>query len=188
MPPVAKCLIALGANQSSPAGPPCETLQAAVQAMVERGAQVLAQSAFYKTPCFPAGAGPDYVNAAVAVEWALSARGVLDVLHAIEAEMGRARSTRWASRPVDLDLIAVGDVVAPNEETHAQWRDLPLADQMTRTPEELILPHPRMQDRAFVLVPLMDVAPDWRHPLLNKTVRQLCNALLASDRQEVQPA
>lgn len=101
--------------------------------------------------------------------------------------MGRTRDTRWGMRTLDLDLIAIGDAVLPDEKTQDHWRFLPPDTQRIAAPDRLILPHPRMQDRAFVLVPLADVAPDWCHPRLNLTVAQMLAALPAQDRDEVVP-
>ncbi len=178
-------LIALGGNLPSSAGLPGETLRAALDALVAEGVELHAVSPFYATPCFPAGAGPDYVNAAAEIGVKGDARQVLDLLHRIEGRFGRERVQRWGRRTLDLDLIAQGQIVLPDRAGHAAWRDLPLDDQMTRTPDELVLPHPRLQDRAFVLIPLADIAPDWRHPVLGRTVREMVDALPAQVAADV---
>ncbi len=178
-------LIALGGNLPSGAGSPAETLRAALDALVAEGAELRAVSPFYATPCFPAGAGPDYVNAAAELRMAGDARQMLDLLHRVEEHFGRERVQRWGRRTLDLDLIAQGQTVLPDPAAHAAWRDLPPDEQMTRAPDELILPHPRVQDRAFVLIPLADIAPDWRHPVLGLTVRDMVRALPASAVAEV---
>lgn len=180
-------LIALGGNLPSSAGDPALTLRAAIDAMRAEGAQIDGVSGFYATPCFPAGAGPDYVNAAARIAVAGGPTEALALLHRVEAAFGRARDRRWGQRTLDLDLLAAGDTVLPDAPTHARWRDLPLEAQKTRAPDSLILPHPRLQDRAFVLVPLADVAPDWRHPLLGQSVVQMRDALDPVDLAGVVP-
>lgn len=180
-------LIAVGGNMPSEWGSPGETLRAALAALEREGAKLRATSRFYATPCFPAGAGPDYVNAAAEIGFRGDARRVLELLHRIEAEFGRERVQRWGRRTLDLDLIAHGRQVLPDLATHAAWRDLPADTQMARTPDELILPHPRVQDRAFVLVPLADIAPDWVHPVLGLSVRDMIGNLPAGAAAEVTP-
>ena len=175
----------LGSSQQSPA----ETLRLAMADLVASGLTLAACSRFYATPCFPAGAGPDYVNGAAAFEnpQGLAPAEVLALLHRIEATHGRQRSTRWAGRVLDLDLLAMGAEVLPDRKTYLYWRDLPPAAQAQATPPELILPHPRLADRAFVLVPLAEVAADWCHPVTGQTVAQMRDALPVSDLEAVRP-
>lgn len=178
-------LIAIGANTDSDRGAPAETIGAALRHLEAAGAAIEAVSAAYRTPAFPAGSGPDFVNAAAALRMAGSPEEVLALLHATEAAFGRRRVVRWGPRTLDLDLIAMGDLVLPDRATHSTWRALDAAAQQARVPDRLILPHPRMHERAFVLVPLADVAPDWRHPRVGKTVRQMLADLPAAARAQV---
>ncbi len=178
-------LVALGSNQASTFGGPAEMLGRAVAELDGGGLELVATSRFFETPCFPPGSGPDFVNAAVRLETRLPPKDVLSRLHEIERAHGRERAQRWAQRTLDLDLIAYGDSVLPDRATVQRWIDLPLAEQKSRAPDTLILPHPRLQDRAFVLIPLADVAPDWRHPVLGKTIREMADALPESDKKDI---
>lgn len=182
-------LIALGGNLPLDGAPPEATLRAAAGRLEALGLAGLRLSRLFRTPCFPAGAGPDYVNAAAAgpVPAGWDAARILSVLHAVEAEFGRARAQRWGMRTLDLDLLAVGGQVLPDAATQDGWRDLPPARQAREAPGQLILPHPRLQDRAFVLVPLADVAPRWVHPRLGLTVEQMLARLTPDDRREIVP-
>ncbi len=183
----AKALIALGGNLPSDAGSPRETMLAALREIAETVAPVIAVSRLFATPCFPPGAGPDFVNAACAVAAPMGPEALLAALHDVERRFGRVRRERWAERPLDLDLLAYGDLVLPDAATQAAWRAVPLERQKEEAPETLVLPHPRMQERGFVLIPLADVAPDWRHPLLGATVAEMCAALPVEERAAIRP-
>ena len=179
----------MGANLPLGDQSPTTTLRLACSALCDAGLSTLNFSKFYATPCFPAGAGPDYVNVAAAgpipVGW--DAARTLALLHLIEDNFGRKREQRWGMRTLDLDLVAFGATVLPDVATQTCWRNLDPVKQRTQTPNQLILPHPRLQDRAFFLVPLVDVAPDWRHPLLGLTILEMLAAIPASDHDQIVP-
>lgn len=180
-------LIALGSNQAFENAGSAEVLALSLEELAKRGVQIVRQSRFFRTPCFPAGAGPDFVNAAAELRTGLSPTALLALLHELEAELGRLRQKRWGARTVDLDVLAYGQRVLPDLKTFQSWRDLPLEQQMQKTPEQLILPHPRLQDRAFVLVPLLDIAPEWIHPVSGRTIREICADLPEVEIKEVRP-
>lgn len=180
-------LIAVGSNMASEVGGPEIAVSTSVRMLAEAGAVIRAESRLFRTPAFPPSSGPDYVNAAlrVAADWSVTE--ALEHLHRIEAEMGRTRSVRWGQRVIDLDLLGAGDCVHPSRDTVARWMALPADAQRTATPDHLILPHPRLHERAFVLVPLADVAPDWTHPMTGRCVAQMCAALPAAERAAIVP-
>ncbi len=155
--------VALGAN--SPDG------RAANLRRVWRAARALpgrrvALSAPWRSPAWPPGRGqPDFVNAVAATWSPMPPEAMLARLHTLEAAAGRVRGARWSMRVLDLDLLAVGRLVRPDRRTLMEWLRLPPAAQGERAPAALILPHPRLADRAFVLAPLAQVAPGWRHPV-----------------------
>ena len=179
-------LVALGGNLHSSVGPPVMTLRYALANLRLRTNTLIRRSNFFFTPCFPDGFGPDYVNGALEFNFRGEARELLGILHEIEAMFGRVRSTRWGGRVLDLDLVAFGDDIAPSMGSYLQWRDMPVEKQIKQIPKEMILPHPRLQERAFVLGPLMDIAPDWCHPVLGLTVREMYGRLPLADRDDLQ--
>ncbi|WP_075190879.1 2-amino-4-hydroxy-6-hydroxymethyldihydropteridine diphosphokinase [Maricaulis sp. W15] len=155
--------IALGANLPLGACSPRETLTRARLALAEAGLVVVAASSDWHSPAWPDPSDPPYVNAAVEVESDRSAREILDTLHAIEAEFGRARGERNAPRPLDLDLI--------------DWCGAEINDA-----DGLVVPHPRATGRAFVLLPLAEIAPHWSDPASKRSIRDLIAALPQADR------
>jgi 2-amino-4-hydroxy-6-hydroxymethyldihydropteridine diphosphokinase len=136
--------IALGANIASPVGPPEVTLRRALEAMPKHGIDVAAVSRFYRSPAWPDPSQPPFVNAVAEVRTKLLPGELMRALLALEKAFGRVRKTKWEPRSLDLDLIDYGGLVS----------DAP----------HLSLPHPLMHERAFVLRPLQDIAPCWRHP------------------------
>ena len=182
-----ECIVSIGSNLGLAHLTSSQLVVEAVAGLEKRGFVIRKQSRNFATPAFPAGAGPDFVNGAFLVETPYDAAGTLAALHSIEALFGREREVRWGARTLDLDLIAYGQSVVPDAQTQAIWRDLPPDQHMKAAPDQLILPHPRLAERAFVLVPMMDIVPDWRHPLTGLSVRDMHNALPQVARAEVTP-
>ena len=176
-PGISRYLVAVGSNRFFGELSPRKVVEAGVDRLAAKLGRPLRLSRLFATPCVPAGAGPDYVNAALELRCGLGPEDLLAALHAVEAEFDRQRTGRWASRTLDLDLLAADALVLPDPETHDAWRALPSEQQRIEAPDRLILPHPRLQDRGFVLVPLADVAPDWRHPRLGQTVQEMLATL-----------
>lgn len=162
-------LIGLGANLDHPHhGSPRSTVEAALAKVDALGPQVLKRSCWYRSAPVPPSGQPWFVNGVARLETDLEALALLDLLHRVEAEFGRQRGRRNAARTLDLDL-------------------LDFRGRVSAQGEGLCLPHPRLHERAFVLLPLRDVAPDWRHPVSGSPVRDLIEALPADQRAEVLP-
>ena len=159
-------LIALGSNLPSRAGDSAATLRAALARLAESGVKIAAVSRFFRTPAWPDANDPAFVNAVAHVVTELSPAELIARLHETETAFGRTRSERNAPRTLDLDIVDYNGRVE------------------TGPP---ILPHPRLEARAFVLIPLQDVAPDWRHPVSGRTVAELLADIPAEDRAAVTP-
>jgi 2-amino-4-hydroxy-6-hydroxymethyldihydropteridine diphosphokinase len=166
-----EAIIAFGANLPADGRSPAEAVVMAMDQLDPEGAG--RRSRLFRTPAFPAGSGPDFVNAAMVLPWSGPAADLLARLHEIEAAFGRTRNARWEARRMDVDLIAFGDQVLPDRETQAAWAGLSPEAASDQAPDRLIVPHPRLAERAFVLVPVADIAPDWRHPLTKQTIRAM---------------
>ena len=160
---MAVILIALVAKLPGPYGSPDETLKMAMVTLENAGVSVLARSSIWVTKPVPASDQPFYRNAIVAVHTKRSASELLDLLHAIEADFGRIRIERNEARVRDLDLIAYNNLVIHNK--------------------DISLPHPRMHERGFVLVPLCEINAQWVHPLLQQSAEDLLSLL--PDQQDI---
>lgn len=179
--------VALGSNATSSAGGPEMTVRRAKQAICCESVNVLAESRLFRTPAFPKGNGPDFVNAAICVETSLSRGEFMAHLHRVEAQFERVRQARWGARTLDLDLLDFGGEVAPDEATLRHWMELPLEQQTQVTPDQLLVPHPRLHERGFVLIPLSDIAPDWVHPVSGATLTDLLDGLSEAEKRSVVP-
>ncbi|MCD8496806.1 MAG: 2-amino-4-hydroxy-6-hydroxymethyldihydropteridine diphosphokinase [Alphaproteobacteria bacterium] len=148
-------LIALGSNLPGLHKSPEDNLSGALSVMAAYGIRVVSFSKTLITKPVPASDQPDYRNAVAHVETALSPEGLLSALLEIERRFGREReaANRNAARTLDLDILAYNDAVLSTD--------------------ILDLPHPRLHERLFVLEPLCEIAPDWRHPVWGKTAAEL---------------
>jgi 2-amino-4-hydroxy-6-hydroxymethyldihydropteridine diphosphokinase len=158
-------LIGLGGNLDSARwGPPNQTLGAALTALEAEGITVLARSGWYRSAPVPPSDQPWFVNAVASVATGIGPHDLLALLIATEGRFGRKRTVRNAARVLDLDLL----------DYRGERIEAP----------DLVLPHPRMHERGFVLAPLAELAPEWRHPILDLTARQLLTAMAVDQRVE----
>lgn len=146
--------IALGSNL----GDKEKNLRRALLLLTQQGVEVVRVSSFISTEPYGVTDQPQFLNAVACVRTSLAPLALLDVLLATELAMGRVRLRHWGERNIDLDLLLYEDVVL----------DTP----------RLRLPHPDMQNRDFVLLPLAEIAPELKHPMLQKTIYELKENLM----------
>ena len=149
--------VALGSNLGDKEG----NVRRALELLEERGVEVVRVSSFICTEPYGVTDQPQFLNGVCQVRTSLAPLALLHILLAIEQEMGRVRLRHWGERNIDLDLLLYEDVVM----------DTP----------ELTLPHPDMQNRDFVLLPLAEIAPEIIHPTLQKTIHELVICLSARE-------
>lgn len=166
-------LIALGCNLEGPAGSQKDQLIGAINALCElQHFDLLDVSALYETPPWPAhqiGKVPNYLNAALIANSDIAPDILLQHMLHIETTLGRVRAGAFQARTIDLDLLAFGARILPSE---MGW-EMATRKQAFEEGAGLVLPHPRMHVRGFVLRPLLDIAPDFQHPLLRRSVKSL---------------
>jgi 2-amino-4-hydroxy-6-hydroxymethyldihydropteridine diphosphokinase len=163
----AAIFIGVGGNLPHPLyGPSRQTLQAALQALDRHGVRLVRVSPWYRTAPVPVSDQPWFVNAVAEVATALDDKALLAALHAVEHDFGRVRTVANAPRIVDLDLLDYRGEISPGGEG------------------EPILPHPRLHQRAFVLRPLADLEPAWRHPASGRSIDTLLAELPPGQRIE----
>ena len=151
-------LVALGSNVAGLFASPAEAVEAAMLAIQSPEIIMVSRSRLYRSAAWPDPADPEFVNAMISVETSLAPDALLARLHAVEAEFGRERRQVNAPRTLDLDIVDY-------------------AGRVSALGDSPILPHPRLSDRAFVLLPLAEIAPDWRHPVTAKPIAELIRAL-----------
>ncbi|MDP3868959.1 2-amino-4-hydroxy-6-hydroxymethyldihydropteridine diphosphokinase [Phenylobacterium sp.] len=149
-------IVALGGNMAGDYGSSEALLEAALARFAQAGLPVVARSSWWNSAAWPDPTANEYRNGVALVETKLAPLQALHTLFSIEAEFGRVRSEKNAPRTLDLDLIAYGRAVV--------------------AADDLVLPHPRAHERLFVMGPLAEIAPGWRHPTLGATARDLAAA------------
>ena len=158
--------IALGSNLPFEGADGPELLRRAVGALREDGLKLQACSGIWRTAAWPPSDQPDYYNAVVAVDaGSRSPQALYEVLREIEKRFGRQRREQWAARTLDLDIVAM--------------------DRFVGAFGGVTLPHPRMHERAFVLAPLAELVPGWRHPVFGRLATQLLRSLPAGGYRRV---
>jgi 2-amino-4-hydroxy-6-hydroxymethyldihydropteridine diphosphokinase len=159
-------VLGLGSNLPSKWGTSQETIERAIAELQHRGVTIDKVASIIETePIGPPGQ-PRYSNTVALAHVSISPFALLKLLKRLEVEGGREHGDRWGPRTIDIDIISYDDLVMGWDKAHNHLE-----------PSILVLPHPEMHNRRFVLEPLVEMAPGWRHPVLGKTARELLEAL-----------
>ena len=168
-----KYYIALGSNLETENMDRLEILNKALEYFPMFSISLIKVSSFWESKSYPNKNQPNFINAVSEVQSILNPHQTLCSLKKIEIILGRKVNSRWGSRVLDLDILASGSLILPNLRIFNRWLKMPLQHQIQNQPNQLILPHPRIQDRLFVLKPLSEIDPSWIHPVLNKKPYEL---------------
>ena len=168
-----KYYIALGSNLETKNMDRLEILNKALEYFPMFSISLVKVSSFWESKSYPNNNQPNFINAVSEVQSILNPYQTLCSLKKIEIILGRKVNCRWGSRVLDLDILAAGSLILPNLRIFNRWLKMPLQHQIQNQPNQLILPHPRIQDRLFVLKPLSEIDPSWIHPVLNKKPYEL---------------
>ncbi len=168
-----KYYIALGSNLETENMDRLEILNKALEYFPMFSISLVKVSSFWESKSYPNKNQPNFINAVSEVQSILNPYQTLCSLKKIEIILGRKVNCRWGSRVLDLDILAAGSLILPNLRIFNRWLKMPLQHQIQNQPNQLILPHPRIQDRLFVLKPLSEIDPSWIHPVLNKKPYEL---------------
>ena len=168
MPGSGNVLIGLGANFPGPWGKPRKTLRHALKQLDSGNISVRAVSEFYETEAIGQTRQPAYRNAVALIDTSLPAPALLRRLKQIEREAGRRGGRPWGARTLDLDILDYKGLMVNWPKGH--WRQ-------RAEPGSLVLPHALLHERPFVIRPLLDVAPNWRHPALKVNAKALWERL-----------
>ncbi len=155
-------LVALGSNISGPWGNPRQTVEKAVAALNQFPLRLIIVSTLIETAPFGNKNQPHFVNAVAIIQTALAPENLLRRLHMIERAAGRRRAKRWGPRTLDLDVIDYHGLIKLQRGQHQK---------------ALVLPHPGISERSFVLEPIAEIAPRWRHPVTNQSAKVMIHKL-----------
>ena len=175
-------IISLGSNAPGARGVPERTISNTLRVLQRRFGSGFRHSRLYHSAAVGRGLQPTYVNACAAFRSDVAPAALLRFFKSLEATAGRRTraSGRWAPRPLDIDIIDFGGRIN-------NWQRPKSGLRPGRAPTSLILPHPLSHVRAFVLLPLVEVAPHWRHPALGLSAMQLIHALPVADLKSTTP-
>ena len=171
-------VVVLGSNLPSEFGDSFETLEKCIyEIKTYLPIKSLLESNWYISSSFLDENEPRYVNVGIRFSTDLNPKELIKFTSGLENKYGRTRKRRWESRSCDIDILLCDQQILPSRDYFVKWLKLDFLDQIKLVPDELIIPHPRLQERTFFLKPLNDLQPDWIHPFLNLKAKEMLDSL-----------
>ena len=179
-------VLVLGSNLSSKFGNSAETLKKCVDEIRSNSRiESLLESNWYISSSFLNKRDPRYVNVGIRFSTKLKPKKLLNFTSGLENKYERKRQERWGPRTCDIDILLCDQQILPSKLYFNEWLNLNLSDQISLVPNELILPHPRLQERTFFLKPLNDLYPDWIHPFLKVKAKEMLDSLPSHELENI---
>ena len=179
-------VVVLGSNLPSEFGSSAETLKKCADEMKSSPAiDSLFESNWYISSSLLDEREPRYVNVGIRFSANLEPIELLNFTSDLENKYGRKRQRRWGPRTCDIDILLCDQLILSNKLNFKKWLNLDLSDQIRLVPNELILPHPRLQERVFFLKPLNDLKPDWIHPFLNMNAKEMLDSIPPDELESI---
>lgn len=179
-----ECILGLGANLPFGGAGPTSNLRTAIDEISSGALSNVTVSGFYQSTPVPHTDQPDFVNCVMSGTTQLPAKELMTLCQSLETKFGRERDGRWQARTLDIDILAYGNQILP---TADGWTKLMHQGRDGTVAADLIVPHPRLHERGFVLKPLAEIWPDWSHPVLGKTALELLHSLGPEEVDDVRP-
>ncbi len=179
-------IVVLGSNLPSEFGTSADTLKKCVDEMRSmESLNYLSESNWYISSSLLDATEPRYINIGIRFSTNLRPSELLKLSSSLENKYGRKRQKRWGSRTCDIDILLCDQMILPSKESFEKWLKLDCSEQVKLIPNELILPHPRLQERTFFLNPLNDLQPDWIHPFLKMKAKEMLDSLPPNELENI---
>ncbi|MDC3068159.1 2-amino-4-hydroxy-6-hydroxymethyldihydropteridine diphosphokinase [Paracoccaceae bacterium] len=179
-------IIVLGSNLPSKFGSSVKTLEKCLDEI--RSSPLIkkvSESMWYHSLSIPNGDDPPFVNVGLRFNSKLNPNQLLSFTSILEKKYERTRESRWNPRTCDIDILLCDQKILPNQKVFEKWFNFDLKQQIMRAPSNLILPHPRLHERHFFLRPLYDLQPNWIHPFLKKTVKEMLDSIPSDELENI---
>lgn len=184
---MANYVVVLGSNLPSEFGNSFDTLNKCIyEIKTYLPIKSLLESNWYISSSYVDKREPRYINVGIRFSTNLNPTELIKLTAGLEDKYGRKRKRRWESRSCDIDILLCDQQILPSTDHFLKWLKLDFSDQIKLVPNELIIPHPRLQERTFFLKPLNDLQPEWTHPYLKLKAKEMLDSLPLNEIENIE--